>query len=78
MSKKLVAYFSASGVTAKVARTLAEAIGADLYEITPEVPYTKADLNWMDKKAGNARRRLLAYPSFSYIETMQNGKVDFE
>ena len=54
MSKKLVAYFSASGVTAKVARTLAEAIGADLYEITPEVPYTKADLNWMDKKAANA------------------------
>ena len=51
MSKKLVAYFSASGVTAKVARTLAEAIGADLYEITPEVPYTKADLNWMDKKS---------------------------
>ncbi len=51
MSKKLVAYFSASGVTAKVARTLAEAIGADLYEITPEIPYTKADLNWMDKKS---------------------------
>ena len=51
MSKKLVAYFSASGVTAKVAKTLAEAISADLYEITPEVPYTKADLNWMDKKS---------------------------
>ena len=51
MSKKLVAYFSASGVTAKVAKTLAEAAGADLYEIKPEVPYTKADLNWMDKKS---------------------------
>ena len=51
MSKKLVAYFSASGVTAKVAETLAEAIGADLVEIEPKVPYTEADLNWMDKKA---------------------------
>lgn len=51
MSKKLVAYFSASGVTAKVAETLAEAICADLYAIEPEVPYTKADLNWMDKQS---------------------------
>ena len=51
MSNKLVAYFSASGVTAKVAETLAEAIGADIFEIEPKVPYTKADLNWMDKKA---------------------------
>lgn len=51
MSKKLVAYFSASGVTAKVAETLSEAIGADLYEITPKVPYTKADLDWMDSNS---------------------------
>ena len=51
MSNKLVAYFSASGVTAKVAETLAEAIGADIFEIEPKVTYTKADLNWMDKKA---------------------------
>lgn len=51
MSKTLVAYFSASGVTAAAAKKLAEAIGADLYEIKPEVPYTKADLDWMDKKA---------------------------
>lgn len=51
MGRKLVAYFSASGVTAKVAETLAEAIGADIYEIAPEVPYTKADLDWMDKKS---------------------------
>ncbi|SEH34556.1 flavodoxin [Selenomonas sp. KH1T6] len=49
MSKKLVAYFSASGVTAKAAKTLAEAAGADLFEIRPEVPYSKADLNWNDK-----------------------------
>lgn len=45
----LVAYFSASGTTAKAAKTLANAVGADLYEIRPAVPYTSADLNWMDK-----------------------------
>lgn len=51
MSKVLVAYFSASGVTAKLAERLAEAIGADLHEIQPEVPYTDADLDWMNKKS---------------------------
>lgn len=51
MGKSLVAYFSASGVTAKVAEKLAGAIGADLYEIEPEQKYTGADLNWMDKKS---------------------------
>lgn len=51
MSKTLVAYFSASGVTAKLAKNLAEAAGADLYEIRPEKPYTNADLNWQDKKS---------------------------
>ena len=51
MSKTLVAYFSASGTTAKAAKNLAEAAGADLYEIKPAVPYTQADLNWMDKKS---------------------------
>ncbi len=51
MSKILVAYFSASGVTAKLASRLAAAIGADLYEIAPEVPYTRADLNWMNRKS---------------------------
>lgn len=51
MSKKLVAYFSASGVTANVAKTLAEAADADLYEIKPQVPYTKEDLNWMNKNS---------------------------
>ncbi len=49
MSKVLTAYFSASGVTAKVAERLAEAIGAELFEIRPEVPYTNADLDWQDK-----------------------------
>lgn len=51
MEKKLVAYFSASGTTKKTAEMVAEAAGADLYEITPAVAYTKADLNWMDKKS---------------------------
>lgn len=49
MKKALVAYFSASGVTAKAAKALAQAAGADLYEIKPAIPYTKADLNWTDK-----------------------------
>ncbi len=51
MSKKLVAYFSASGVTKKAAELLAKAAGADIYEIVPKVPYTSADLNWMDKQS---------------------------
>ena len=49
--KTLVAYFSVSGITANVAKLLAEAAGADLFEIKPAVPYTNADLNWMDKKS---------------------------
>ena len=51
MSKTLVAFFSASGVTKGAAQRLAGAIGADLYEIKPAVAYTRADLNWMDKKS---------------------------
>lgn len=51
MAKKLVAYFSASKNTEKVARTIAEVADFDLYEIAPKVPYTSADLNWMDKKS---------------------------
>ena len=51
MSKKLVAYFSASGTTARAAKDLAKAAGADLYEIKPAVPYTRADLNWQDKSS---------------------------
>lgn len=49
MTKSLVAYFSASGVTANVAKNLAKAAKADLYEIKPAIPYTNADLNWMDR-----------------------------
>lgn len=51
MSKKLVAYFSASGVTGNVAKILADAADADIYEIEPEIPYSKADLNWQDKQS---------------------------
>lgn len=52
MSKKiLIAYFSASGVTARVAKEMACAIGADLYEIQPEQSYTAADLDWTNKKS---------------------------
>ena len=52
MSKRiLVAYFSASGTTARTAKNLAEAVGADLYEIRPAVPYSDADLDWTDKKS---------------------------
>ena len=51
MSKKLVAFFSASGTTKKVAEMIAEEVKADLFEIEPKVPYTKADLDWMDKKS---------------------------
>ena len=51
MAKKLVAYFSASGTTKKVARNLADAVGADLFEIEPETPYTTADLNWNDRRS---------------------------
>ena len=51
MSRKLVAYFSASGVTARVAKEIAAVEGADCFEIRPEVPYTKEDLDWTDKQS---------------------------
>ena len=51
MSKTLVAYFSASGVTKRVAEKLAAVTGSDLYEIEPAVPYTRDDLNWQDKRS---------------------------
>lgn len=51
MSKTLVAYFSASGVTARVAKEVADAAGADLYEIRPAQLYSPGDLDWMDKKS---------------------------
>lgn len=51
MSQILVAYFSASGVTKNAAEEVAKMANADLYEIKPEVPYTNADLDWMNKKS---------------------------
>ena len=51
MGKRLVAFFSASGTTKKVAEMIASAVDADMYEIMPKQPYSKADLNWMDKKS---------------------------
>ena len=49
--KKLVAYFSASGVTEKTAQKLAKAVGADIFKIKPAVPYTHADLDWTNNKS---------------------------
>ena len=63
MSKTLVAYFSASGVTAKLAAKLASAIGADLREIQPEQPYTVAAPDWMNKKRATAQSRCRTNPS---------------
>lgn len=55
MAKELVAFFSASGTTAKLATKLASAIGADLHEIMPEVSYTAEDLNWNNKNSRSSR-----------------------
>lgn len=62
MNKALVAYFSASGTTAKAAKILAKAVGTDPYEIKPAVPYTSADLNWMDKHSRSSLE--MGVPSF--------------
>ena len=75
MSKSLVAYFSPTGSTKAVASTLAEAIGADLFEIVPEVPYKPGDLNWMDKNARStiemndpdARPAIAKQPDVRYV-----------
>ena len=55
MSSTLIAYFSATGTTARAARAIADAIGADLYEIAPAEPYTSADLNWNDRASRSSR-----------------------
>ena len=55
MSKKLVAYFSASGITEKVAKQIADLAKADIYEIKPKVPYTEADLDWMNKSSRSSK-----------------------
>ena len=81
MKKILVAYFSASGVTKKVAENMAKAAGADLFEIAPEQPYTRADLNWMDKnsrstvemKDRNCRPAMAAKPDVSGYDVILVG-----
>ena len=71
MSNTLVAYFSAGGTTKKAAAKVAEAAGADLYEIRPKVPYTDADLNWMDKKSRSSIEKydtiLIGFPIWWYV-----------
>ena len=61
MSKKLVAYFSASGITRNVAKMVAEAAGADLYEITPKEAYTKADLNTFLEKYDFTGKKIVLF-----------------
>lgn len=81
MKKILVAYFSASGVTKNIAEKMAKASGADLFEIAPEQPYTRADLNWMDKKSRstvemkdrNCRPKMSAKPDVSGYDVILVG-----
>ena len=69
--KTLVVYFSAErGRTAELAKVLASAIGADLYEITPETPYSAADLNWMDRNARCNREH------FQQLDIPVSGKIE--
>ena len=56
MREILVAYFSATGTTAKLAKKIADVVDGDLHEICPEIPYTSADLDWMNKKSRSSRR----------------------
>lgn len=66
MSKKLVAYFSASGTTKKAAEHLAKTAGADLFEIKPAVPYSRADLDWTNKKAAVRLRCKILIPVLQF------------
>lgn len=74
MSKTLVAFFSASGTTRKLAKTLASAIEADLFEIEPETPYTSADLNWNDKNS----RSTIEMNDKSYRPAVKNKVEDMD
>ena len=68
--KTLIAYFSASGITKKVAQKLANKLNCDTYEIKPSVPYSGADLNWMDK---NSRSTLEMKDKSSRPEIVKDG-----
>jgi len=72
MSNKLVTYFSASGVTAKIAEKLSEAIGADLHEIRPKVSYTQADLDWRDENS----RSTIEMKNKSFRPEMTDDKIN--
>ena len=77
MSRKLVAYFSAGGVTAKVAETLSDALGADLFEIVPKVRYTKADLDWRDKTS-RSTIEMNDSASRPQIESLRDNVADYD
>lgn len=72
--KMLVAYFSASGVTAKAARRLAEAADADIYEIKPETPYSRADLDWTNRNS----RSSVEMNNPEFRPAIAGGKIDME
>lgn len=74
MEKRLVAYFSASGVTEKVAVELAKVADATLYEITPKQPYSKEDLDWMDKKSRSSME--MSDKSFRPELADQNAEIE--
>ena len=77
MSKKLVAYFSASGVTESVARTLAQTADADLYKIQPEVPYTSAVLYFIDKKRETKRLSIIEkIQTIKTLTILKNNKFE--
>ena len=72
MSRKLVAYFSASGVTRQAAERLARAAGADLFEIKPAVPYTRADLDWTDPQSRSSVERKDPFSRPEIAERLEN------
>ena len=74
MSKKIVAYFSASGETKGVAEQLAEAAQADLYEICPETPYTEADLDWQNDNS----RSSVEMKDKKFRPAIQNGDLKMD
>ena len=76
MSKSiLIAYFSASGVTRRVAEELASACGGDLYEIAPAIPYTTADLNWRDPESRSSKemKGKAEYPELKDVDADVEG-----
>ena len=77
MSRKLVAYFSASGVTAKVSEALSDALGADLFEIVPKVRYMKADLDWRDKTS-RSTIEMNDPSSRPEIESLRDNVADYD